>query len=69
MLEITGVRVERLHDISDQDAEAEGVDPETFSYRSPSCGFLDLWESLYGLDNRKSNPWVWVIEFKVVSDE
>ncbi|MFP1897189.1 morphogenetic protein [Lonsdalea quercina] len=68
-LEITGVRVERLHDISDEDAEAEGVDPETFSCRSPSCGFLDLWESIYGLDNRKSNPWVWVIEFKVVSDE
>ncbi|MFP1808924.1 hypothetical protein [Lonsdalea quercina] len=68
-LEITGVRVERLHDISDEDAEAEGVDPETLSYRSPSCGFLDLWESLYGVDNRKSNPWVWVIEFKVVSDE
>ncbi|MFP1901472.1 hypothetical protein ACLEDY_05685 [Lonsdalea quercina] len=68
-LEITGVRVERLHDISDEEATAEGVDPETFSYRSPSCGFLDLWESLYGLDNRKSNPWVWVIEFKVVSDE
>ena len=28
--------------------------------------FRDLWMSIYGADNWETNPWVWVIEFKVV---
>ncbi|EML4684956.1 hypothetical protein R0C75_002121, partial [Citrobacter amalonaticus] len=68
-LEITGVRVERLRDLSEDDAKSEGITP-------PSCGvlpgweyrinFRDLWMSIYGADNWEANPWVWVIEFKVV---
>lgn len=81
-LEITGVRVERLNEISETDAEAEGIDMEAL-YDSQDCydciadhnmtvrptaagSFKYLWESIYGEENWQANPWVWVIEFKVV---
>lgn len=81
-LEVTGVRVERLQDISEEDAIAEGVDGPmcaTAVGRSPSRatllpaavhGFAHLWESInaargYGWD---TNPWVWVVEFKRVTE-
>ncbi len=67
-LEITDVRVERLQDISEEDAEAEGADPVLvppdggdYPHRQ---GFLDLWESIYGQDSWDANPWVWCISFK-----
>lgn len=69
MLEITGVRVERLRDLSEDDAKSEGITPPSggvlpgWEYR---INFRDLWMSIYGADNWETNPWVWVIEFKVV---
>ncbi|MGS8105888.1 hypothetical protein [Escherichia coli] len=68
LLEITDVRVERLHDMSEADAKAEGATPATYKI-TPSeavyrVGFGDIWRSIYGQDNWLSNPWVWVIEFK-----
>ncbi|RXY24855.1 hypothetical protein DD573_19115 [Klebsiella pneumoniae] len=82
LLEITDVRVERLNAISEEDAEAEGIDMEAL-YGSQDCydciadhnmtgrptvtgAFKYLWESIYGEEGWKSNPWVWVIEFKRV---
>lgn len=62
-LEITNVRVERLQDISEQDAIAEGI--TNISVLSKYI-FSKLWESIYGFDSWSSNPWVWVIEFKKV---
>lgn len=78
-LEITGVRVERLQDISEADAIAEGVDTRC-QYQpdeSPECSpghrnvdgfaldnFRDLWCSINGPESWAANPWVWVIEFK-----
>ena len=77
-LEVTNVQVERVQDISEEDAKAEGVCIHNFSecqrennlafwelYRH---GFRSLWDSIngkrgYGWD---SNPWVWVVKFKVV---
>lgn len=56
---ITGVRVERLNDISDADARAEGVTANEYS--SARHVFGALWQSIYGADNSKSwqgNPWV-----------
>lgn len=69
-LEITGVRVERLHDISEADAMAEGVNvhpdhhgkPRTSIY-SPVQAYRDLWESINGQGSWAVNPWVWVISF------
>ncbi|SXF24225.1 morphogenetic protein [Klebsiella variicola] len=67
LLEITGVRVERLKSISDRDALREGC--STADMKSGDCVadvFARLWASIYGSDSWKTNPWVWVIEFKRV---
>lgn len=63
-LEVTGVRVERLQDISEADALAEGVEPEM----PDECrmAFERLWESINGPGSWDANPWVWVVEFKRV---
>ncbi|HGM4943631.1 TPA: morphogenetic protein [Serratia marcescens] len=60
-LEITGVRVERLQDISESDAIAEGG---TKHFNIDWFG--PLWASIYGEESWGANPWVWVIEFKRV---
>lgn len=66
-LEITGVRVERLNDISECDAKAEGAPTECCVIGDKHfLGFRSLWKSIYGDESWRSNPWVWVIEFKVV---
>ncbi len=56
MLVVTGVRIERLHAISEADASAEGVDSRE-SYRT-------LWDEINGAGAWDANPWVWVVEFK-----
>ncbi|HBR1654982.1 TPA: morphogenetic protein [Klebsiella pneumoniae] len=77
LLEITGVRVERLNSISQEDAQAEGLELTGWrpTYSDPDSGgevmtpydnFAQLWESIYGEESWKANPWVWVIEFKRV---
>lgn len=68
-LEITGVRVERLASVSDDDAGKEGypANPEPYGggmYKW--LWFRQLWDSIYPDQSFKHNPWVWVIEFKVV---
>ncbi len=63
-LEITGVRVERLQDISAEDAAAEGL-----TDRAKMHDFGVLWSSIYGDESWQANPWVWVIEFKRVEVE
>jgi len=72
LLEITTVRVERLQDITKDQAEAEGVracehdlDPDGNGYSATEL-FSILWSSLYGIDSYNANPWVWVVEFKRV---
>ncbi|EZQ69429.1 hypothetical protein QZP99_10635 [Serratia marcescens] len=69
-LEITAVRVERLNDISEEDAKAEGVTPSQHIITPPEAlyrvGFLKLWQSIYGAESWSANPWVWVIEFRRV---
>ena len=77
-LEITSVRVERLQDISEADAIAEGCTQNHNGYYwggpHPVSGlkqlatakgaYQDLWESINGPDSWAANPWVWAIEFK-----
>lgn len=75
-LEITDVRVERLNNISYDDAISEGIkqewtciDPGLGSYAHKNDvqdDYETLWKSIYGTDSWQANPWVWVIEFKRV---
>ncbi|ERU73799.1 hypothetical protein OFL75_11105 [Pseudomonas aeruginosa] len=83
LLEITAVRVERLQDISDDQAEAEGVErPENITnvdvwdgaerelfnaMNQPRARFRRLWSNINGSESWDSNPWVWCIEFKRVT--
>ena len=78
-VKITGIRVERLQDISSQEAVSEGITWNqgevwtmrlkqglTDAYRSK---FFDLWQSLFKNNPKKDwnlNPWVWVITFESV---
>jgi hypothetical protein len=71
-LEVKSVHVERLQDISEDDARAEGCEPVGWidetdvgmsSYRE---GFTRLWNRINGAGAWEANPWVWVIEFERV---
>lgn len=56
LLDVIDVRVERLWEITEEDARAEGV---------ASVGaFVAKWLEIYGRDSWHANPWVWVISFR-----
>ena len=68
-LEVTEVRAERLQDISDEDAIAEGVKLTPGLSKLPRAiqaqiNFQNLWKSINGADSWEANPWVWVYTFK-----
>ena len=74
-LEITDIRVERVQDITEEDAFNEGVLTSTLNHPHYVYtfweGFQHLWDSINAKrDNGKysweQNPWVWVVEFKMV---
>lgn len=80
LLEIVSVRVERLQDISEADARAEGItdggcvncgEPEPCDCANPSPDARDaychLWGQINGAGSWAANPFVWVIEFKRVT--
>lgn len=83
-LMIEDVRVERVQEISEEDARAEGIEPKlktsnpNFSrYKNyqdinglsvlPKESFQSLWVSINGEASWHSNPWVWVVKFRVLS--
>lgn len=66
-LEITGVRVERLQDISVSDYIAEGCHGGDHGDRYAAVEqYRALWESINGPGSWDANPWVWVVEFRRV---
>ena len=70
--EITGVRVERLLDISEADCITEGAPGghgaiADYSYHAtPHEHYRHIWQAINGPGSWAANPWVWVIEFKVI---
>lgn len=62
-LEIVNVKVERLQDISEADAQKEGM-----SFIGSRAMFAKLWDSINAKRGYswESNPWIWAIEFKRV---
>ena len=91
LLEITAVRVERLQDISEADAVAEGIEAHpslnglyklygsesSFGTKESSYDYCEwgravssyasLWNQINGPHAYAANPWVWVVEFKVIA--
>lgn len=81
-LEVTDVRVERLHAITEEDARAEGVDPEAdvdentdaiqteyyLGHGTPHrVSFMALWDQINGKRSPwLDNPWCWRVEFRRV---
>lgn len=67
-LEIVDISIERLQDISEGDAEAEGVDLYCDGGYVEGCGyrmsFCELWCAINGPESWTKNPWVWVVKFK-----
>lgn len=69
LLEITDIRVERLQDIREADARAEGVTPTALEKLHDNWGrvlYRKLWESLHGPGSWEANPFVWVIQFQKI---
>lgn len=73
LLEVVAVRVERLQDITEAQAIAEGImrDGEGWCgyesgpwFASPIGAFRSLWESIHGPGSWDANDYVWVIEFR-----
>lgn len=83
---IEDIRVERLWDITEADAKAEGVqyiesdnffkkgwknynltDLDDPNFHTALLSFESLWLKINGEDSFQSNPWLWVIQFRVLS--
>lgn len=82
-LQVTDIRVERVQDISEADARAEGAEKGIFRM-GPNVekgefqlelnhharfveGFKFIWHQVNGAESWDDNPWVWVITFRVLS--
>jgi hypothetical protein len=74
-LEVTGVKVERLQDISEGDARAEGADPvhmqpnggtgnPSDAWLSYAAGFRAIWTSINGPGSWEANPLVVALTFQ-----
>lgn len=64
-LALTDVRVERVQDISEEDAEAEGIEFNG-DQPSPRDEFSSLWDSIHGPGAWSLNQWVWSLRFRVI---
>lgn len=65
---IVSIRPERLNDMTEDDARAEGCEPVVHSDGCVDCGtrkttFAALWDSINPDFPWKKNPWVWRSEF------
>ena len=82
-LEVTGIWAERLQDISEADAVAEGIEysPKIGYFRDYGCkpndpnaycldprrSYFSFWDSIYGAGAAAKNPYVWTRKFKIIA--
>jgi hypothetical protein len=81
-IEITGVRAERLQDISDEDCIKEGITywagkflnmaslgptNDFIDYNTPREAYAALIDSINGRGTWESNPFVWIYDFKLTN--
>jgi hypothetical protein len=75
-LTVTDARVDRLHEINESDAKAEGImqvgdglfdyhDHAEIRFKTAKAAFRDLWNSIHGPEAWDANPWVSAISFDV----
>lgn len=81
LLQVVEIKVERLHDITEESAKAEGISryPKSpiYGYKnyldadafclSAVESFKTLWCSINGPESWQANPWLWVVKYKVLS--
>ena len=65
-LEVTEVRVERLQEITEEEAQAEGFDGRGPLRESSRDQFAEKWDELHGAGSFAANPWIWRIGFRVL---
>lgn len=70
-LELTEVRVERLQDITEEDAKAEGaiaagLDDLAGAFPTYRQGYKLLWERINGRGSWALNPWIWCLTFRLI---
>lgn len=71
LLEITDIRIERVTDITHNDSVAEycfNFGEKRQQSIPPLTGFAEYWIEKHGNNAWRSNPWIWVIEFKVIKE-
>lgn len=77
-LRLKSVRAEQVQEISEGDAIAEGIEPVQSRYKyylpngpttcaSPINSYMSLWKSINGFESWALDPWVWALEFEVLS--
>jgi hypothetical protein len=74
LLEVASVRAERLQDIREADAIAEGIHKQPAGWHSvpgingsgttARAAYAMLWNHIHGAGSWDANPWVWVVTFK-----
>lgn len=67
LLEITDIRAQRLHEITEAEAIAEGIKAARDFEASAKFRFSNLWEKIYGPGAWEQNPWVWAITFQKIT--
>ena len=81
-LKISEIGIERLQDITEEQAIAEGVGsgchvnavwPDYINMKTGLCStarksFASLWKSINGPESWDNNPWVWVIHFRIINE-
>jgi hypothetical protein len=63
-LKVTAVKAERLQDITEADAIAEGCQSGGDWGSAPTTEFSNLWQSIYGPESVNDDPWVFAYTFE-----